>query len=98
MLDRLAGLEAEYDQVLARLADPAVLADQRALREASRRHKQLEPIIQAYRAYRQASEDLSTAKEMLTDSSGEDRDVVRDEIDAAESAMSRLEDELKVLL
>ena len=98
MLERLAGLEQEYEAVLSRLADPAVLSDQRALRTTSRRHKELEPIVHAYRQYRQASEDLDAAKEMLPDAEGDDRDVVRAEVDQAEAAMARLEDEIRLLL
>ncbi|HLY82686.1 MAG TPA: peptide chain release factor 1 [Acidimicrobiales bacterium] len=98
MLERLAGLEAEYESVLSRLSDQAVLSDQRALRDTSRRHKTLEPIVAAYRQYRQALDDLAAAKEMLPDTDGEDREVVRAELDKAEATMSRLEEELKVLL
>jgi peptide chain release factor 1 len=98
MLDRLQGLEDEYQSVLRQLSDPAVLTDQAALRGASRRHKALEPIVAAYHAYRRALEDLATAKEMLPDAEGEDRDVLRAEVDAAEAAIAHIEEELKLLL
>lgn len=98
MLERLADLEREFDDVLVDLSDPDVLSDQKRLLAASRRHRQLEPIINAYRRYLQALEDLSTAKEMFGDSSGEDREMLRAEIDAAEKTISALDEELKVLL
>ena len=96
MLERLADLEREYEDVLQKLADPAVIADQRALRDASRRHKQLEPIVQRYREYRAALDQLSEAKQMLGDSSGDDREISM--VDESEATIERLEDELKVLL
>jgi len=98
VLDRLAALEKEYDDVLARLADHEVIADPRALLEASRRHKELEPVVLAYRDYRQARDDLDAARGMLADSSGDDRDFVRAQIDEAEHAIARLEEELRLLL
>ncbi|CAA9209393.1 MAG: Peptide chain release factor 1 [uncultured Acidimicrobiales bacterium] len=98
MLDRLAHLEAEYEEVVGRLGDPVVLSDQRLLREESRRHKRLEPIVAAYREYRQSLEDLATAKEMLGDTTGADREMLRAEMTQAESSIERLEEELKVLL
>ncbi|HEX7167438.1 MAG TPA: peptide chain release factor 1 [Acidimicrobiales bacterium] len=88
MLDRLAGLETEYEAVVARLNDPDVLADHNKLREESRRLKQLEPIVLAYREYRAAHDDLAVAKELG----------MREEADEAEARIARLEEELKVLL
>ena len=88
MLDRLTGLEEEFAQVTDRMNDPAVLSDQRALRELGRRRKELEPIVQAYRAYRSALDDLAVAKELG----------MRDEAEEAEATASRIEEDLKVLL
>ena len=98
MFDRLAALESELDQVEARLSDPDVFADQEAYVALTRRHKELEPIVAASRAYRQAQSDLATAREMLVDTTGADRDVLRAEVEDAESAMARLEGQLDVLL
>jgi peptide chain release factor 1 len=98
VLERLVSLEEEFDAVEARLADPAIHGDRDAYAAVARRHKELEPIVRASRAMRQATEDLATAKEMLGDASGEDREMLRAEVDQAEAAIARLEDELKVLL
>jgi peptide chain release factor 1 len=98
MLERLAGLEEEYESVVGRLSDPAVFADPRQVREFARRRKQLEPIVAAYRQYRQAHDDLTAAKELLPDAEGDDRDVLRAELDQAEATIARLDEELKVLL
>src|SRR5437764_1538483 len=98
MLERLADLEREYEAVLELLADAAVISDQCALRDVSRRHKQLEPIVRRYRDYRAALDQLSEAKQMLGDSSGEDREIWRSMVDDNEATIERLEDELKVLL
>src|SRR3954469_1793461 len=98
MLERLADLEQEYEDVLRKLSDPAVIGDQRALRDVSRRHKQLEPVVQRYREYRAALDQLGEAKQMLGDSSGDDREIWRSMVDENEATIERLEDELKVLL
>jgi peptide chain release factor 1 len=98
MFDRLADLEHEFDAVEARLADPEVLRDQDKLRDLSRRHKELEGIVSRYRAHRSRTEDLETAREMLSEASGDDRDLVRSEVEEAETDLARLEDELRVLL
>ncbi|MGK2947667.1 MAG: peptide chain release factor 1 [Acidimicrobiales bacterium] len=98
MLDRLRPLEQEFDEVEARLGDPDLLADQPRYQEVARRYSDLKPIVEAYRELRQRSDDLTTAKEMLTDLDGADREVMRVEVSEAEADIARLEAELKVLL
>ena len=98
MFERLAGLETEYEDVLGRLADPNVFADQRAYVALSRRLKELEPIVLAFREHRATSGDLEAAKGMLGESSGEDREFLQAQIAEAEATLARIDDELKVLL
>ena len=98
VFERLSGLEDEYASVEARLSAPEVYADQAAYVTLTRRHKELEPVIAAFREWRQAQADLSTAQEMLPDLAGADREMVRAEIDAAEATIARLEQHLAVLL
>jgi len=98
VFERLELLEQEYAEVLEALSDPQVASDQKAFRELSRRHKYLEAIVTAFRAYRKAEADLGTAREMYSEAGGDDRELLRGEIDEAEADMTRLEDELKALL
>ncbi|HEX6395203.1 MAG TPA: peptide chain release factor 1 [Acidimicrobiales bacterium] len=98
VLDRLENLEREYEVVLAQLSDPAVISDQRRLRDVSRRHKELEPIVEALRDYRSAAGDLDAAREMLAEADGADRDMLRAEIAESESRIADLEERLKLLL
>lgn len=92
VLERLEGLEREYEAVLAQLSDPAVVADQKRLRETSRRHKELEPIIAALREYRAAEGDLNAGREMLTEATGGEREMLREEIDATEARLEKLDE------
>jgi peptide chain release factor 1 len=98
MIERLEGLEREFDDVEARLADPAVFADQDAYRELAKRHKELEAIVERSRRLRQRTEDAATAREMLTELSGDDREMIRTEVAEADADVERLTAELEVLL
>jgi peptide chain release factor 1 len=98
VFDRLSGVEKEYDYVLARLSDPEVLADNRRLREASKRAHELEPVVTAYREMMSATGDLEVAKGLLAETEGDDRQVWRDEVATAEARIAVLEDELRTLL
>ncbi len=88
----------EYDVVVAQLSDPSVISDPRRLREVSKRHHELEPVVEAYRSYQAAEADLATAREMLVGAEGEDRELLAGEIDSAEGRLADLEERLRVLL
>ncbi len=96
--DRLARLDEEYADVLARLARSDVASDPQASIALAKRAKQLEPIVSAHRRYQGALDDLAAAKEMLGDSSGPDREFLRAQIDEAEASAAALEEELRTLL
>ncbi len=98
MLDRLADLEREFDDVEARLADPALIADQQRYQEVAKRYRDLEALVTRSRQLRQRTEDRDTAKELLSELDGEDREEMRGEVAEAEADIERLEGELRILL
>jgi peptide chain release factor 1 len=98
VLDRLDALEAELEAVERELADPSVLGDQSRLRTASRRHKELAPVVDAARRYRARLADLAAAEDLAAEAIGDDRELVRDELAAAQADIAVLEDELRELL
>jgi peptide chain release factor 1 len=98
VIERLAGLEDEYRAIEARLADPAVVSDPAQVRDLNRRFKELGAVVSAYREYRGREDDLATAKELLVDASGDERELARMEVADAEADLARLEDALKLLL
>jgi peptide chain release factor 1 len=98
MLERLEELEREFADVEARLADPELLADQARYQDVARRYRELEAIVEHSRRLRQRTDDLETAKELLTELEGDDREEMREEAAQAEADIERLERELKVLL
>jgi len=96
--DRIAALEAEYQAVEAELADPATHADSDRLRDLSRRHKELGEIVRTWHDLTSAREDVATAREMLTETSGDERELMRQESDEAEGKVRSLEEQLQGLL
>src|SRR5580698_2388192 len=96
--DRMAALEAEYQGVEADLADPASLSNPDTLRDLSRRHKELGEIVHTWHDLAAAREDVATAREMLTESAGDERELVRQELEESEVRVAELEDRLQTLL
>lgn len=98
MLHKLSVLEAELAEVERRLADPDVFADQDRYRDLARRHKELGAIVSRSRELRQRLDDAATAREMLTELSGDDRELIRTEVSEADADIERLTAEIQLLL
>ncbi len=98
VIGRLDELEKEHSDVEMRLSDPSVIADHKRYSEMTRRYKELDEIVVRIRRKRAVREDLEVAKELYAEAGSEDREALRVELDLAESEMSRLDDEIRVLL
>ncbi|MFT3853553.1 MAG: peptide chain release factor 1 [Ilumatobacteraceae bacterium] len=98
MFDRLATLEDEFVSLEASLSDPAIVNDQRALRDVSRRYKDLTPVVATIRRRQQLLDDATEARELLADADGDEREVWRTELSAIEDRLATTEAELRVLL
>jgi peptide chain release factor 1 len=96
--DRMAALDAEYRAVEAELADPATLSQPDRLRELSRRHKELGEIVRTWNELTAAREDVTTAREMLTETAGDERELMREELEQSEASVASLEERMESLL
>jgi peptide chain release factor 1 len=96
--DRIAALEAEFSAVEADLSDPAVLTDSDRVRDLSRRHKELGEIVRAWHELTASRADVVTGREMLTEASGDERELMRQEVEEAEVSVEHLEELIQSLL
>ncbi len=98
MLDRLRQVSDEYETIEHQLADPEVLADPDQLRTLSKRYNELGPIIEKFRLLQARTADRDAAREMLPGASGDERDLLNAEIEAASSELPVLEGELREMM
>ena len=96
MLDKLNEIEQRLAQVELQLSDPAVYSDLPRLRDLSRQQKELTPVVEAYRAYRDAAQRIADASELLSDP--ELKALAQEELQQAKENRERLSEELKFLL
>ena len=96
MLEKLKQVESRYSEIEAKLADPAWYSDSDALRELYREQRELQEIVETYRAYLRAEKDLEQAKALLSDP--ELGEMAREEYSLAKDRLEKLEQSLRVLL
>jgi len=97
--NKLLELEGKYGETLEEMADPDVLADQERYREVSIRHADLKPVIDVFREYRQASQEMEEATEMAdAESDAEMREYLEGVAAEQRARLEPLETELRVML
>jgi peptide chain release factor 1 len=95
---RLAAAADEFRELEARLADPDTASDPARLREVTRRYRELEPVVAAFRRLRARTDDLATARELLAGAEGADRTDLDAEARSAATDIEAIEAELRELL
>ena len=99
LLQRLDGLDARFEEIGTLITDPNVIADQKRYVKLTKEYKSLETLLNATHRYRKMLEDVEQAKAVLDTETDEDlRAMAREEIDANQAAIPKLEEEIKLLL
>ena len=98
LFENLRVFENRYEELNLKLYDPATAAQRDLYASLMKEHKELEPIVETYRAYCRCQEDLAGARELLEEGQRELREMAQQEIREKGEELSRLEEELKLLL
>jgi peptide chain release factor 1 len=99
MLDKLAAVEARYEELNRLMADPQVATDPDLLRKYGQEVAKLEELVQASRRFREVTDQLAATRAMLDDGPDDEMAaLVQDEIDKLEQEEADLTDQLQRLL
>ena len=96
MLDKLQAVESRYEELCARAEQPDFYNDPKKAAAILRETNDLQPIIAAYRAYRQAETDMQEAQELMSDP--EMKEFCQLTLQEAKQAMEELRAQLQILL
>jgi peptide chain release factor 1 len=88
--DRLNEMEARFEEVETSLGDPALASRPEELKNLGKEHAELRQIVESWRTYRQAADDLREARSMLSGSKGSERSYLEDEISQQQATLERL--------
>lgn len=99
MFDRLDDLLLRYEDLMAELNNPAVAEDQKKFRKIMKEQADLAPLVDTYRQYKQANQDVEDSLALLEEESDEEmREMAKEELTDAKKRIGELEQELKILL
>ena len=98
-MQRLDGIESRFEEVSTLITDPSVIADMKRYVRLNKEYRELEKLTAATRRYRLLLAEIDEAKEILENESDADmRAMAHEQIDAAQSALPGLEEDIKLML
>ena len=96
MLDKLQAVADRYEELEAKSQQPDFYADPQKAARLLREKTDLEPVVEAFRAYKNALEDMKDAQELMKDP--EMKDFCQEAYQEARAASEALREKLKILL
>ena len=99
MFDKLEDLLIRFEEILSELNEPTVANDQQRFRKLMKEQSDLTPIVEAYKEYKKAGQDVEDSLAMLEEESDDEmREMLKEELNVAKKRIEELEQELKILL
>ena len=96
MLNKLQAVASRYEELCAKSEQPDFYADPKKAARLLREKNDLEPIVEAFQAYRQAEQDMADAEELMSDP--EMKELCQETFTAAKEQKEALFEKLQILL
>jgi peptide chain release factor 1 len=96
--EKLRSVTARYEELTRLVSDPSVQADPSTYRTHAKGLAEIEPLVERYRQHQQLDAELRDARELADSGDADLKALAKDEVARLERALTRLEDEIKVLL
>jgi len=99
MFDRLEDILIHFEEILGELNHPSVAEDQARFKKLMKDQSDLTPIVEAYKEYKAAKQNVEDCLEMLGEESDEEmRELTKEELNGSKKRITQLEHELRILL
>ena len=99
LLEKLESLKHRHDQIGTQLGDPGVIADQKRFRQLTKSWRDLEKIVDAYKIYKSALNNIESAKHVIANEKDEEfKSMAKEELEENTKLVEQLEEEIRVLL
>ena len=99
MFDKLEDLLVRFEEVLNELGEPGVTDNQERFQKLMKEQSELQPIVDAYKEYKDNKETIQDSLSMLEEEKDEEmREMLKEELSEAKKRVEELEKELKILL
>ncbi|PCJ84095.1 MAG: peptide chain release factor 1 [Flavobacteriales bacterium] len=99
MLDKLQAIKERREEVGKLITDPEVIADMKRYVRLSKEYKDLGPIVEMHKQYKNVLDNIKSSKEILaTEKDEEFREMAKGELDELVGKKEKLDEEIKIML
>jgi peptide chain release factor 1 len=99
LLSGLNSLAGRFEEVSTLITDPAVIADRKRFTRLSREYRELDSLMNVRATYLQTLRGIEEARTVLSgDTDADMREIAREELDACQTQLPGLEENIKLLL
>ena len=98
MFDKIQETEERYHELETFLGQPEIISDQKRYQKYAKEHSVLMPIIAVLHKHQALQSEIDENRPFLEDQDPEMRKLAREEIEALNTHLEKVEDELKALL
>lgn len=99
MFDKLDFTVDKYEELAKKVSDPDIISDQPTWQKYMKEMGEMEPIVKAYKHYKDMKQELEDSKEIFEMEDDEElREMAREEIKELEAGIEKSQEELKILL
>lgn len=99
MFDKLEDLLHHYEELMNTLSEPDVANDSERFRKLMKEQSDLQPIVEAYKEYKNCKQNIEDSLAILNEESDEEmRELAKEELNDSKARQGELEQKLKILL
>ncbi len=99
IITKLEGVKQRFDEVERLLSEPDIMSNMKRYVELNKEYRELEPVVEAYKEYKNILSNISNAKEILSSEKDEEmREMAKLEIDELNEKLGPMEEKIKILL
>ncbi len=99
ILDKLEVIKNRWEEIAEQMNDPSVMADMKHFVKLNKDYKELEPVVQAYKDYKNLLSNIDNAREIIeTETDPEFKEMAKAELDELLPQRESLEENIRMLL
>lgn len=99
IIDKLEAIKTKWETLGEQLNDPDIIADMKRFVKVNKDYKDLEPIVIAFKDYKNLLSNIDEAKELLKNEKDEEmREMAQEELNIAEEKVVKVEEEIRLML